>query len=371
MITGTPLIEGQSFPHFLRFYSSLNVIRFTLLKPCPVSLKLVLVLTAFVQENPSAMGELECFWTQNWIIQLARFWSNIGSSLHLASNLTAINIRVQIKLKLENHCFLETRVQQKKVVNVLLFAIAVVGLLASVPSTGHGLVASLVLMVVVVRRKLAVTRTSGRRGGRLFLLFLQAFLDVLGDALAGDALATLAEVRPEGTFLLLLTERARILGRFGLWFALGHIVSLLLLLLLNLLAAAFGRTVQRVLQCTVGELFIVSVQRVPKGPILDTVAHVVDIHPERKRVEAVSGATEGKPECRYLEPYSTISNTLRLVEWTQTGRARRTWAFCFVLRLHVVKRGLFAVHGEGIALPEALLAYYYQITLFSLSVPWL
>lgn len=90
------------------------------LKPCPVSLKLVLVLTAFVRENTSAMGELECFWTQNWIIQLARFWSNIGSSLHLASNLTAINIRVQIKLKLENHCFLETRVQQKKVVNVLI-----------------------------------------------------------------------------------------------------------------------------------------------------------------------------------------------------------------------------------------------------------
>lgn len=147
---------------------------------------------------------------------------------------------------------------------MFLFAIAVVGLLARVPSTGHGLVASLVLMVVIVRRKLAVTRTSGRRGGRFFLLFLQAFLDVFGDALAGDALAPLAEVRPEGTFLLLLTERARILGRFGLGFALGHIVSLLLLLLLNLLAAAFGGTVQRVLQRTVGELFIVPVQRVPK-----------------------------------------------------------------------------------------------------------
>lgn len=77
---------------------------------------------------------------------------------------------------------------------------------------------------------------------------------------------------------------------------LGHIVPVSwLLLLLHLLAAAFGGTIQRVLKCPIGELFVVPVERVPKGPILDTVAHVVDIHFEGKRLEAVY-ATERKPE---------------------------------------------------------------------------
>lgn len=67
-------------------------------------------------------------------------------------------------------------------------------------------------------------------------------------------------------------------------------------MLLNVLAAAFWGTVKRVLQCTVGELLIVPVERVPKGPILDTVAHVVDIHSEGERLEAVTRATEGKPQ---------------------------------------------------------------------------
>lgn len=179
---------------------------------------------------------------------------------------------------------------------MVLFDIALIGLLARVPSTGQQLMASLMLMMVIVTRKLVVGRTSGRGSRRLFMLFFQAFFNVFGDALTCDALTPFAEVRPQRTFLLILAEGTRVFGRFGLWFALGHIVAVsLLLLFLHLLSAAFGGTVQRVLKCSIGELFVVPVERVPKGPILDTIAHVVDIHFEGKRLEAVS-ATERKPE---------------------------------------------------------------------------
>lgn len=71
---------------------------------------------------------------------------------------------------------------------------------------------------------------------------------------------------------------------------LSHIVAIamLLLLLLKLLTTTLGGTIERVLQCTVRELFVVSVQWVTEGPILDTVAHVVDVHPEGERFEAVT-----------------------------------------------------------------------------------
>lgn len=59
-------------------------------------------------------------------------------------------------------------------------------------------------------------------------------------------------------------------------------------MLLKLIGATFGGTIERVLQCTVRELLVVSVQRVPEGPILDTVTHVVNIHLERERCDAVT-----------------------------------------------------------------------------------
>lgn len=88
------------------------------------------------------------------------------------------------------------------------FAIALIGFLAGVPST-YNLVAPLMLAVMIECRKYVVGRTSNGWGRRYFLFFLlQAFLDIFGDALASDALAPFAEVRPERTLLLFLAEWA-------------------------------------------------------------------------------------------------------------------------------------------------------------------
>lgn len=99
---------------------------------------------------------------------------------------------------------------------MVLFDITLIGLLAREPSTGQHLVASLMLVMVIVPRKLIVGRTSASGSRRFFLLFFQAFFDVFGDALTGDALAPFTEVRPQGTFLLILAEGTRVFGRFGL-----------------------------------------------------------------------------------------------------------------------------------------------------------
>lgn len=79
---------------------------------------------------------------------------------------------------------------------MVLFDIALVGLLAGVPSTGYYLVALFMLQMVAVTRKLVVTWTSGSGGRRFFVLFLQALFDIFGDALASNALTPLTEVRP-------------------------------------------------------------------------------------------------------------------------------------------------------------------------------
>lgn len=136
----------------------------------------------------------------------------------------------------------------------------------------------------------------------LLLLLLGTFLGVLGDALVGDPLAPFAHVGSQGALLLLLAERARVLGGFALaGFALSsyRLVLVPALLLLNP-STALGRTIQRILQRPVGELFIVAVQRIPERPVLDAIAHVVHIHPEggerfgRWR-GAIGGTTSGKP----------------------------------------------------------------------------
>lgn len=99
---------------------------------------------------------------------------------------------------------------------MVLFDITLIGLLAREPSTGQHLVASLMLVMVIVSRKLIVGWTAASGSSRFFLLFFQAFFDVFGDALTGDALAPFTEVRPQGTFLLILAEGTRVFGRFGL-----------------------------------------------------------------------------------------------------------------------------------------------------------
>lgn len=115
----------------------------------------------------------------------------------------------------------------------------------------------------------------------LLLLLLGTFLGVLGDALVGDPLAPFAHVGSQGALLLLLAERARVLGGFALaGFALSSYRLVLVPALLLLNTIALGRTIQRVLQRPIGELFVISVQGVPERSVLDTIAHVVHIHPE-------------------------------------------------------------------------------------------
>lgn len=116
----------------------------------------------------------------------------------------------------------------------------------------------------------------------LLLLLLGTFLGVLGDALVGDPLAPFAHVGSQGALLLLLAEWARVLGGFALaGFALSSYRLVLVPALLLLNTIALGRTIQRILQRSIGELFVISVQRIAERSVLDAIAHVVHIHPER------------------------------------------------------------------------------------------
>lgn len=154
-------------------------------------------------------------------------------------------------------------------------------------------------MVVMAIGQLGRTGTSrGRRRAGIVLRFsslvlllqlplLGTFLGVLGDTLVSDPLAPFAHVGSQGALLLLLAERARVLGGFTLaGFTLSSyrmvLVPVLALLLLNT-STALGRTVQRILQRSIGELFVVPIQRIPERPVLDAIAHVVHIHPEGER----------------------------------------------------------------------------------------
>lgn len=144
------------------------------------------------------------------------------------------------------------------------------------------------MVVMVVRDQLDVSRASGRgRFGATSLLLLLAFFDIFGDTFTVDALATLAHVRPERSLLLLLAEGARFLSGLCFGFFLSHSIGAIPLLLLLQMVAALGRSIERVLQCSIRELLIVPVQWIPEGTILDTVAHVVHIHPVGERGEAL------------------------------------------------------------------------------------
>lgn len=116
----------------------------------------------------------------------------------------------------------------------------------------------------------------------LLLLLLGTFLGILGDALVGDPLAPFAHVGSQGALLLLLAERARVLGGFALaGFALSSYRLVLVPALLLLNTIALGWTIQRILQRSIGELFVISVQRIAERSVLDAITHVVHIHPER------------------------------------------------------------------------------------------
>lgn len=153
------------------------------------------------------------------------------------------------------------------------------------------------MVTINVGGQLAGTGTSrGRRAGVVLrlgslvflgdglLLLLRTFLGVLGDALVGNPLASFAHVSSQGALLLLLAEGARVLGGFALaGFALSSyrlvlVPVLALLLLLN--STVLRRTVQRTLQRPIGKLFVISIQWIPERSVLDTIAHVVHIHPE-------------------------------------------------------------------------------------------
>lgn len=155
----------------------------------------------------------------------------------------------------------------------------------------------MVVMVVLLlsggQLRRAGTSRRGRRAGRGGDALLKVvpqlggpFVllgDVLGDAFGGDPLAPFAHVSSQGALLLLLAERARVLRGFALGLALSSNRRRRLVPLLLNSSTTLWRTVQRVLQRAVGELFVVPVQRIPEGPILDTIAHVVHIHPEGVR----------------------------------------------------------------------------------------
>lgn len=168
-----------------------------------------------------------------------------------------------------------------------------------------------VVMAIVIGQLGRTGTSRGRRRGAdvvlrfsslvlllLLLLPFGTFLGVLGDALVGDPLAPFAHVSSQGALLLLLAERARVLGGFALaGFALSsyRLVLVPAVLLLNP-STALGRTVQRILQRPVGELFIVPVQRIPERPILDAIAHVVHIHPEGGERFGRRGLSAGQPQ---------------------------------------------------------------------------
>lgn len=80
-------------------------------------------------------------------------------------------------------------------------------------------------------------------------------------------------------------------------------------LLLN--STTLWRAVQRVLQRAVGELFVVPVQRITEGPILDAIAHVVHIHPEGVRFGGGYRDTRGEEANVGLAnvPFSGICGT--------------------------------------------------------------
>lgn len=99
------------------------------------------------------------------------------------------------------------------------FAVAVLRILAGITAADDVASAVLVVVVMVVRGQLVVARTSGSRrfcatSAGFFLLFftlLAALLNVLGDTLAINALASLAHVSAKRSLLLLLAEGARVL----------------------------------------------------------------------------------------------------------------------------------------------------------------
>lgn len=182
-------------------------------------------------------------------------------------------------------------------------AATVLGLLPAITAAGSMPMVVMVVLLLLLsggqfRRAGASRRGRARRGSSLkvvlqlgsFVLLAQrvlagALFRVLGDTFGRDALAPFAHVSSQGALLLLLAERARVLGGFALGFALSSNQRrrLVPLILLMNSSTALWRTVQRVLQRPIGELFVVSVQRVPERPILDAIAHVVHIHPKGER----------------------------------------------------------------------------------------
>lgn len=74
--------------------------------------------------------------------------------------------------------------------------------------------------------QLGVAGTARRSSGffvRTKLALLTGLLNILGDALAGDALAAFAHVSSQRSLFLLLAERAGLLGGFTLGLSLyGH-----------------------------------------------------------------------------------------------------------------------------------------------------
>lgn len=187
-------------------------------------------------------------------------------------------------------------------------AATVLGLLPAIPGSVPMVVMVVLLLLLVLlpcgqfRRARTSRRGRARRRSALKVVLqlgtLVLLFRVLGDTFGGDALAPFAHVSSQWALLLLLAEGARVLGGFALGLGLsGNQRRRLVPLLVLLHSTALWRTVQRVLQRPVGELLVVSVQRIPERPVLDAIAHVVHIHPEgeRRGVAGAIGTTGVKP----------------------------------------------------------------------------